>query len=391
MDTMLRNIEMVENKFADIMKNLKGLNAPLKEYVCDESGKLSDAKIESFSEKIISKMYQTDYMYEYIGISNSYARCLKDFIYLALRSYGGYGETVITFADLLAKLKSVKGGSFNEYKNLAEYEKVEYIQEKNERILDEDPYSEELLKGSNPTGFFVDLNRSYSYLTGDTYVSQHFNEIEKKVLDREKYEEDVKAFENANREKLIAEEPSIEELDEKYKGEGIGPVWGDDEYIPSPAEYYYYKEFGYGDTSEYQNDPDYPDYDLDEEINDQDSDIISKPFYFPRSTQETPAESNDQDEEEKIIVYNDTIRRANEEEKVNRWKSGLEDPDKYIEIYKEFRELAFTVPLRAIAVENTFIYMLNQDGKNKLNSSVDFLEFFMALDDAYMVAKKIIN
>ena len=130
---------------------------------------------------------------------------------------------------------------------------------------------------------------------------------------------------------------------------------------------------------------------MDEEINDQDSDIISKPFYFPRSTEETPAESNDQDEEEKIIVYNDTIRRANEEEKVNRWKSGLEDPDKYIEIYKEFRDLAFTVSLRAIAVENTFIYMLNQDGKNKLNSSVDFLEFFMALDDAYMVAKKMIN
>ncbi len=377
MEKMLNNIVDAEKKFSDIMRNLKGLNTPLKDYVCDENGKLSDEKIESFSNKILTNIYTSDYIYEYVGIKDSYGRCLKDYIYLVLRAYNGYGNTVVTFADLLSKLKIIRGQfSFEQYKDQIQFENAEYREVQYNRHLEEDPYNDEEVPYVVPSGLFVDLNESYYYLTGKYYIDEHFDEIEKRVLAREKFDEEVKAFVDKKQAQLNLGIPSLEELDEKYKGEGREPLWNDDEYIPSPDEYYYYKEVrGYtlNDLGEHYND------EWDQHIDYEDEDELEA------------CDDSEQDDVDEVVVYDEDIRDVRKEERINQWKNSIKDTEKFVEIYKEFRQLAFAVDLSYVQLENAMVYILAEDGKNKLNSTEDFLKVFIALDDAYMATKQIMN
>ena len=100
---------------------------------------------------------------------------------------------------------------------------------------------------------------------------------------------------------------------------------------------------------------------------------------------------DDQDKVEEAVVYDATIRDDKKEERINQWKNSIGDADKFMNVYEEFRQLAFAVDLSYVQIENAIVYILAEDGKNKLNSTEDFFKVFIALDDAYMATKQIMN
>lgn len=331
----------LEFKIKEFMDHFTGLDTPLKEYVCDEDGKLSEEQVDELIYQIISHMYNNDWYYEYYGMSGAKKVCLEQFLYLAITSYS-YVDRVVTFRDILNLLDPKNMG----YSSLFELYKHEV-----------DEYR------SRPNGFFGRLHDNYIELSGRTIledVGQQENAIIDKELDDKNGSEQHKA--------------QMEAIYDEYKDRGWDPIYelGEDGMPPDEVVFDYPDEVLNAPGKLYENN------ESDELLYGNPQDVIEEPS--------TPRVSILRGAEE----YKKRQEKMQEEKAalLAAWKESIKNTDRFLESCRDFRKLYFVVGINKNELEETFIHFLHANGKCKLGDDNKVNELYVALARAKRVSDR---
>lgn len=326
------NRDRVEEKVKMVKNSLYGYNTPLSEYVYEKNGVLSDEKIGKLANRLTSIMvsYGEDYRY---GIGGAYRRCIQLFIYLIIRAYGGRVETFGDIPEVAADMM----GSHDSLEEMILYETDWRPGDDvagDAGIGDKEGDHSEYKRKSSPRygrGFFEVLDRSYEILAGHR----------------------------------IGDELTQEELQE---------IW--DHYMVSKKgtfkkyDHLYLKDES-RDMREYSERQDaimeYEDRVSRGEVNEDEG--VRPPFRILTAKEWEEA-------------------RLKETEEKEKWKDSLQDPEKFIEAYKEFRSLFFSIGFDHDGLEEAIIHFLCEEGRSGLTDNERFLRVNIQLDKAYRTVER---
>ena len=328
------NRDQVEEKMRMVKNSLYGYNTPLSEYVCEKKSDLSDEKIEELADRLIGIMvgYGIDYQY---GIGGAHRRCLKLYLYLIIRAYGG---RVKSFGDILEVADNLMR-SHNSLEELILYETdwkpgddMTAVHEDE----DEDEFYSEYQNGYKTRryprygrGFFGYLDQSYEILTGHRIGDEMTEQEMQEIWDRY----------------MVSKQRRYKKYDHLYLED----------------EYRDIREW-----SERQADI------VDDEIRFASGGINDKVMPSYRILTEKEQEA---------------YRRKEMQEK-EKWKESLQEPEKFIEAYKEFRDLYFSIGFDRDGLSEAIIHFLCAEGKSCLTDSERFLRVHIQLDKAHQTAGK---
>ena len=334
------NRDKIEERIHLVKNSLYGYNTPLSEYVCEKKGVLSDEKIEELADRLIRIMVSYgDYRY---GIGGAHRRCLQLYIYLIIKAYGGrvetFGDILEVAADMVRSHDSLEDLILYETDWQPEDDKIEDNEAGEEELgetefEDAEEYYDEYKKKRQPQygrGFFGDLDRSYELLTGHR----------------------------------IGDEMTEEELQE---------IW--DRYAVSQKRVLRKYDHLY----------------LEDEC--REFEEWSEQWYAVREHQDKLArgEINVDEVRQSYRILTEKEQEAARRKEINekaKWKDSLQNPEKFIEAYKEFRNLFFSIGFDREGLEDAIIYFLCSEGRSGLTDSERFLRVHIQLDKAYRMSEK---
>lgn len=330
------NKEQLEEKIRMFRNNLYGYDTPLSEYVCGKKGVLSDKKIEALAEKLIGIMVSYGTYYQY-GIGGAHRRCLQLYIYLIIRAYGGrvktFGDILEVAADLLGSHESLEELILYE----TDWQPGDDMTADHE---DEDEFYSEYQSGYKTRryprygrGFFGDLDRSYEILTGHRIGDEMTEDALQEIWDRY----------------MVSKQGILRKYDHLYL---------EDEYRDL-REYSERQAFIMDDEVRLARG----------EINDK---VLSSYRILTEDEQEAYRRKEMQEKE--------TLKE--------KWRGSLQDPEKFIEAYREFRSLYFSIGFDREGLNEAIIHFLCAEGRSGLTDSERFLRVHIQMDKAYRTAGK---
>lgn len=327
------NVE-AEYNLCDLRKELKtieeymlGLRTPVEHYICDESGKVSDEKIAEFTKRVIDR--ECVLFGCDVGISGCLKRYYEVLFYLLFRTFDPY-DKVLYFSDVLEITKSLQKG----YRNHDEF----------------------LMREAGRIGchrdFFAQMEKSYRLLGGRPLTEG---------MAPERIESMVESYNRKNdlMEKWKSEKESFRrELRVKYADYGIE---GYDSYWDALANEYWYK---------------YPDAYIPEDERIEDEDDLSLTYSRREERYLTR-------EEEREWI-------RTEEDRKKAWIESFENPQEYLDAYREFCSLNWCVDVIDCkgTLEEHLLGILEFDGFNKIGDDDRFLRLRAELARCKKVAKR---
>lgn len=387
------NRKKTEEMLGQITDCCCGLNTPLTEYIRDASGALSDTKIEKLADGLLDAMRSRDMRYKYYGIEGAAVRFIRLYIYLAARVYEGSAGT---FGDLLSLLE----GMADKYDTLDALILCENGFRPAQDEEEEQYVGEYIRYPSAPAGFFSDLDKSYRMLAGHDVTEEFTDEELTRIWEREEERRRIRD-EEMNRGKTL--------LEEKYGGFALKSLY------PGDADLNFDIEASYGmDPSEYA-DWQYAETARDTASAPRSEDPVggnaetSDSAGEDERSEESPdsgrdgsaaegagagegsdvSEEADASEEEirTPFPYMEMLRERYEQRRKREraWKDSFDDPEKFLNAFREFRGLFFEVDLNGIlsGLREGIIYFLACDGKSALADNEEFLRLYVQLDRAY--------
>ncbi len=330
-EEILENKADLELKLRGLMDHFTGLDTFVSEYVCDEAGKLSEAKVDELISALIGIMYNNWYYQYNNGMSGAKKVCLEQFLYLAIMSHR-YGDNVRTFRNILSLLDD------DNYSNLFDL----YQDEVNEYLR-------------HPRGFFGKLHENYVELSGHT-ILEDMEEADKAIIDGELDVQNTSERYRQHHELICAE----------YEDRGIEPV--------------YYREATYEEMIGHEETV--PN-DYIEEINPETGELSYVPVWNKCSPAFWDKAMKRLDAEYMAEV------EKNEAEALAQWKECIKDPDRFLQACRDFRKLYFVVGINRKELEDTFVRFLNKQGKGKLHNTDKVNELYVTLARAKRIADRV--
>ena len=152
---LLNNKKSLEKNFINAKNELYGLNTPIAEYVCDESGCISEERIDEFINDLCNLRMNKYWHHQYYGISGARNRLLETLLYLSIIAHQNNSK-VETFADILKLLDELN----SDYKTLSDLRALE-----------------DLTHSLHPDGFFGVLFDNYYDITGHSISEDTHDEV----------------------------------------------------------------------------------------------------------------------------------------------------------------------------------------------------------------------
>ncbi len=325
------NLEKLRARMEKIEHTLLGLNVPVEKVVGTENGIMTEKKIQEFADALISRQC---FLYGYyVGIPGHLRRYIELFCYLVFRA-NDYENHIIDFADFLEETKKMQGA----YKT------------KEELLMREANFM------SGPIGFFRKIHESCLILTGRTPADDYSEEEMREMI--ETYNDKTSA--SSRREKKNKElfEMSKREKKQMWKKYEDYMIEGDMDYFDALREEEF-RKFGVPGIEEEEE------------------------------QEELPLTVSEGGKEPVFFRNLDRLRhREYYEEKANAWKNTFENPEEYLNAYREFIDLYFC--MENFSFENMVLEVLAQKGFNKAENDEKFLELYAELNRALRIAGRII-
>lgn len=365
------NLQLLEEKLRAIKSSFCGYHTPIAEYICDENGKPSDAKAEELARKFTDLLINDRDSSYYYGIRGITKRCLELYIYLYARSYGDTGKT---FGNLLEKLDELNRfyGSLEDlilYESnwcpLEWYKEVqkEYIEymvgddyygygDATEEEVAKDLWEQELAKNHSAWGYWGILDKSFEILAGHRITQEISEEELQEIWDRRQ------EIENAI--------TPGQKLAEKYADTDIDlQEWRENEEEMDRC---------------YANlNPEKPDAKKDS----------SATEVEPESDPSTWKIGHHQkwlSQEEYAALR--AKEEAEEERAREEWRQSFQDPGKFLDAYREFRTLFFSVGINSKELEKAVNDFLCQEGKSGLTDETRLAGLNALLARAYRYGRR---
>ncbi|MBE5866608.1 MAG: hypothetical protein E7292_10445 [Lachnospiraceae bacterium] len=340
------NWNKIKERLKDIEQTIVGLNTPVSKMVGNENGQITDEKVKEFANAVIS--HQCFLNGEYIGISGTHKRYFELLFYLIFRAYNPQFR-VHNFADLLRVAEEMK----DIYKN------------REELILREAG----LIGG--PLGFFEEIHESCKLLTGrslaDDWTEDELTQMKEAYLlkaevAKQKAEEEQNLFACAEDEKIA--------LWKKYESYGIE---GDVSYGDALDNWYWYT-YGLPIPEDETGDV----YTFEDEMARREA--LFEDGNKPEKVQESP-----------FLRRVERLRHAEEyAAKAEPWKNTFENPQEYLDAYREFSELHFYVNIITSepSLEDSVLHILEQEGYNRVGDDARVVSLYAELNRALRIAKR---
>lgn len=342
------NLEKLKERLQEIEDTLLGLKTPVAKFVCDSNGNVTEEKVQELAERVIWR--ECNLYGKNIGISGSRKRYYELLFYLILRAYDPE-EKIQNFSDFLEAAKQL-ADSYKCYEEL---------------IL----HDAGILPGH--FHFYKAIYESCKILTGQS-ISDDFDQVELTRM-KQDYERKQEIWEKKNKElnQIFAlDQEDRETVWEKYKDYGEEGI---DSYEDALDNEYFYK-FG--------------SYLLDE---------LSEKYYEnfdeygeTRSEEQEPTEELTEEERrnlEERRKENAREQKRIEQERRKKWMATFDNPEKYLEAYREFSKLNFFVNvisgeqnLKALLLD-----ILAEKGFNKLDDDDRFTRIYAELNRILRMAR----
>lgn len=332
-EEILENKADLELKLRGLMDHFTGLNSPLSEYVYDEEGKLSEAKVDELISELIGIMYDNWYYQYDNGMSGAKKVCIEQFLYLAIMSHR-YGDNVKTFRNILSLLEDDN----IVYSNLFDLYKDEVDEYKNP-----------------PRGFFGKLHENYEELSGHT-ILEDMSVEDRPIIEGELGVKDTLEKYRQQQESIYAE----------YEKQGIEPIYR--------REATYEEMLGI----EYDVPSDYI-----EDIDPETGELHYVPVWNKCSNTFLENAMKRLDTEYIVEV------EKKEEEALAIWKESIKEPARFLQACRDFRKLYFVVGINRKELEETFIRFLSKHGKGKLDNTDKVNELYVTLARAKKMSDRI--
>lgn len=342
----------IRERLNEIEQNILGLNTPVSKLMGEANGEVTDAKVKEFADTIIS--HQCNLNGCYIGISGVRKRYFELFFYLVCRAYDPQ-HRLHNFEDLLMIANEMS----NAYKC------------REELIL-----REAGLVGG-PLGFFLEIHESCMLLTERSLAHDFTNEELSKMLEEYRSKEEAVKQKTMEGERLFASsEAEQTALWNKYKEYGVE---GYTDYWDAVGNW---DSYNYGptiqeDEEEYEYDWHYV-YPYEEEME-------RRKKLFGVDDKSRKAIKNE------FLRKLDCLSHADEyAAKAEAWKKSFENPQEYLDAYKEFSELHFYVNIFSgePTLEHSILYVLEQEGYNQIADDEKVVSLYAELRRALRIAKR---
>lgn len=345
--------ELLEEKMREIGHSMLGYHTPLSQYVCDEAGAVSDQKIAALADRLANIITRVNDRY-YYGILGAARKCLQLYIYLFTRAYTTYSDEEQTFGDLLDRADEL----LKNYVSLddlilweSNWEPLDQYMQRMEKYTRESGegdwetakdwylrvWEQRVEPGRPARGFWWDLDRSYELLAGHRIEQEKTEEELQQIWDR--------------RQRAISPE---NEVREQYAGLDID-LYEQREYEEEQqlAERQYAQNRRETWRETWLN---------------RDKPQENAPHILTREEHEAAA--------------------AAERKRQEEWKATFEDPEVFLEAYREFRRLFFAIGMDYEALEDAVIGFLCEEGKSGLADDDRFQQLNMQMDRVCRLAKK---
>jgi len=324
------NLCELKKELNAIEEYILGLRTPVEKYICDENGKITDEKITEFTNRVISRecyLFGCD-----IGISGVLKRYYELLFYLIFRSFDPYNK-ILYFSDILDVTTKLQ----KDYRNRTEF----------------------LLRESGRIGghinFFARMQDSCRILGGRPLTAD---------MEEEKLEQMKNSF---NRKTELMKKWTCEsdrlrkEMYDKYKEYGLEGFYT---YWDALANEYWYK---------------YPDASIPEE--DRIEDVYEG---------EPLSLTYDRRQGRYLTVAEEREWIRTEEDRKKEWIESFEDPQKYLDAYREFCELNWCVNVIDTKgnLRDHLLDILESDDYNRIGDDDKFLRLRAEIVRSRKVAKR---
>lgn len=328
--------DILREKLVEVENTFLGLRTPISRFICDENGEVSETKIQELADRVIEKdCYIAD---EYVGMSGIRRRCYELLFYLVLRAYDPE-KTVFYFEDFIKKVREL----INAYKCC-------------EELLLRETYR---IGFEIPNCYFETIRNSCKMLTGKLITTD---------MSKEELDELEKAYRQKNDDyyKKKREMEQIYIVDNKVK-----------EYIGN--KYYEYRIEG---------DADY-------------YDAFQNSILLNARGGLSEGAFNEMMEDEKMKVFDKESNRYLTPEEAQEWRdaeelrkakwiNSFENPQEYLDAYKELSEILYSVEIFSrdgYNLENALLGVLKDEGYNKTGNTEKLLKLMSSLDKSIRISR----
>lgn len=325
-------LEDLREKLKEVENTFLGLRTPISRLIRDENGEVSDAKIQELVDRVVEKdCYIGE---EYVGISGVRRRCYELLFYLVIRAYDPE-KVVFYFEDFIRIVKQLT----NSYKC------------REEMILRET----HRLGFELPNRYLGNIRNSCKLLTG-------------KLISTDMTKEELDEMEQAYRQKSSAYYEKQREMENIFARDNeIGNKYYDYG-IEGEADYYDACQNailldGRGGLSEGA-------------FNEMMEEEKEKVFDKESGCYLTPEEAKE---------WRDT-----EELRKEKWINSFENPQKYLDAYKELSEILYSVDIFTEYehnLENALLGVLGDEGYNKIDNTEKLLKLISSLDKSIRISR----
>lgn len=326
----------ISEKINKINMNFQGFHTPLDRYICNKNGLVDETKVEKLAEILINKISWLNLTYKYEGMDGSIVRCLELFFYLSFLSYN---NNMKTFGDLLDYAKR-----FSYYETLDELildesnfgPPYDYSYNDDDEYIpanetDFETWERHFTTSPFGRGAFADLGKSFELLSGHNIT----DELTKEELFNVWKRHDAK---------VTSKQEAWKRLSKKYSDKAI-----ETEYIGQAPSM--------------------------DEMAGLDPYLLHFPFH-----------------PEKIIPHQKVVLSSPSpitnaknftSKSPEKWLASFQNPNKYIDAYREFRELIFDIPLPLDDLTDAVFLFLCQEGLAPAADGNSFIRLHTKLDQVY--------
>ena len=335
----------IKSRLTDIEQAVLGTGVSVVKLLGDENGVIADEKIKEFTAAVIS--HQCNLNGEFIGITGSRKRYLELFFYLVFKAYDPQNN-MYNFADLMQIAREMS----KVYRN------------REELILCDAGIV------CKPMSFFAEIRNSCKLLTGKT-LGDDFSEEElmkmkeayylKEESAKQKAEETKKLFEITEEERT-----ALWKKYEDYGVEGYTDYW-------EAVDNWYYHRYGYPIPE------------------DETGEVYT--FEDEMERKEKMFGGNDSEKQKKTAFQRrvEYLRHADEyAAQEEAWKKTFENPQEYLDAYREFSELLFCVDVFSVepTLEDSIFSVLEEKGYNRIGDDEKAVRLYAELNRALRIARR---
>ena len=340
------NWDKISGRLKDIEQTILGLNTPVSKLVGDASGMVTDAKVKDFVNAVIS--HQCNLNGCYVGITGMRKRYFELFFYLVCRAYDPQFR-LHNLADLLEIAEEMT----NAYKCREEF----------------------LLREAGligrPRGFFAEIHESCKILTGhspaDDLAETELLKMQEEYLLKKKMAEQIAKEEQSL---FTCTEEEKTALWNKYEEYGVE---GYTDYFDAVDNWYWHT---YGGPI--------PEDETGEVYTFEDEMERKKALFEKDDKSENTKKSEFQRSIDRLRHTDEYISQA------ECWKNTFENPQEYLDAYKEFSELLFYVNVISgeQTLQDSILYILEKEGYNRIGDDEKVVSLYAELSRALRIAKR---